>query len=81
MTTTNMRGRARRVLREKDGNVEVYLLELPIDSGYAWCEDFPACKDCWVMLERIAISAAYLRHEPLINEHGFPKASPEDPLN
>jgi hypothetical protein len=80
-TTTNMRGRVRRVLRENDGSVEVYLLELPIDSGDALCEDYPACKDCRVMLERVALSAGYLRHEPLINEHDFPKASPEDPLN
>jgi hypothetical protein len=33
-----------------------------------------------IMLERIAISTAYLRRVPLINEHGFPKASPDDPL-
>ena len=79
-TTTNMRGRVRRVLRENDGRVEVYLLQLPIDSGYALCEHYPACKDCRIMLERVAISTAYLRREPLINEHGFPKASPEDPL-
>lgn len=79
-TTTNMRGRVRRVLRENDGSVEVYLLQLPIDSGYALCEDYPACKDCRIMLERVAISTAYLRREPLINEHGFPKASREDPL-
>jgi hypothetical protein len=79
-TTTNMRGRVRRVLRENDGSVEVYLLELPIDSGHTLCENYPACKDCRIMLERVALSTAYLRHEPLINEHGFPKASPEDPL-
>ena len=80
-TTTNMRGRVRRVLRENDGSVEVYLLELPIDSAHTLCESYPACKDCRIMLERVALSTAYLRHEPLINEHGFPKASPEDPLN
>jgi hypothetical protein len=79
-TTTNMRGRVKRVLREMDGSVDVYLLGLPIDSGHAMCEDYPACKDCRIMLERVALSAAYLRHEPLINEHGFPKASLEDPL-
>jgi len=79
-TTTNMRGRVRRVLREDDGSVEVYLLELPVSSGNAFCENYPACKDCRFMLERVALSAAYLRHEPLINEHGFPKASPEDLL-
>jgi hypothetical protein len=38
--TTNMRGRVRRVLRENDGNVEVYLLQLLIDSGYALCKDY-----------------------------------------
>ena len=32
------------------------------------------------MLERVALSAAYLRNEPLINEHGFPKAPQGDPL-
>jgi len=79
-TTINMRGRVRRVLRENDGSVEVYLLEIPIDSGYALREHYPACKDCRIMLERVALSAAYVRQEPLINEHGFPKASPEDPL-
>lgn len=60
-TTTNMRGRVRRVLREMDGSVEVYLLRLPIDSGHAMCEDYPACKDCRTMLERVALSAAYIR--------------------
>lgn len=79
-TTTNMRGRVRRTLREDDGSVEVYLLQLPIDSGNALCEDYPSCKDCRIMLERIALSTAYLRYEPLINEHGFPKPSSEDPL-
>jgi hypothetical protein len=79
-TTTNMRGRVRRTLREDDGSVEVYLLQLPIDSGHAMCEHYPTCKDCRIMLERVALSTAYLRHEPLINEHGFPKASAEDPL-
>ena len=80
MTTTNMRGRVRRVLREDDGSVEVYLLELPIDSGHTSSENDPDCKDCRVMLERVALSTAYLRHEPLINEHGFPKVAPGDPL-
>jgi hypothetical protein len=80
MTTTNMKGRVRRVLREADGSVEVYLLQLPIDSAEALCEEGPACKDCRIMLERVALTAAYLRHEPLINEHGFPKPSRDDPL-
>jgi hypothetical protein len=81
MTTTNMKGRVRRVLREADGSVEVYLLQLPIDSGQAMCEQCPACKDCRIMLERIALTAAYMRHEPLINEHGFPKSSVGGPLH
>ncbi len=53
-TTTNMRGRVRRVLREMDGSAEVYLLGLPIDSANSMCEDYPACKDCRIMLERVA---------------------------
>lgn len=57
MTTANMKGRARRVLRETDGSAEVYLLQLPIDSGEAMCEECPACKDCRIMLERIALTA------------------------
>jgi hypothetical protein len=80
MTTTNMKSRVRRVLRERDGSVEIYLLQLPIDAGQAMCEKYPACKDCRIMLERVALTAAYLRHEPLINEHGFPKPSLDDPL-
>lgn len=39
-------------------SVEVYLLQLPSGSGSALCEDYPACKDCRIMLERIAISTA-----------------------
>jgi hypothetical protein len=70
-TTTNMRGRVRRVLRQNDGSVDVYLLQFPIDPGYALCEHYPACKDCRIMLERVSLSAAYVRHEPLINEHVF----------
>jgi len=79
-TTTNMRGRVRRALREDDGSVKVYLLQLPIDSGYAMCECYPACKNCRIMLERVALATGYLHHGPLINEHGFPKVSSEDPL-
>jgi hypothetical protein len=78
-TTTNMRGRVRRVLRD-DGSVEVYLLQLPINSGYAMCDRYPQCKDCRIMIERLAIATAYLRHEPLINEHGFPEPVPGDLL-
>lgn len=80
MTTTNMKARVRRVLRERDGEIEVYLLELPACSGLSWCEHYPACKDCRVMLERLALATAYLRREPLINEHGFPKVLEDNPL-
>jgi hypothetical protein len=37
-------------------------------------------QDGRIMIERVAIAAAYLRHEPLINEHGFPAAAPGDLL-
>jgi hypothetical protein len=79
-TTTNMRGRVKRVLRDSTGRVDLYLLQLPVNSRYAMCPRFPACKDCRIMIERVAIAAAYLRHEPLINEHGFPEASAGDLL-
>jgi hypothetical protein len=79
-TTTNMRGRVRRTMRENDGSVEVYLLELPIGSGSTLCKLNPACKDCRIMLERIALTSAFMKHEPLINEHGFPAPTPDDPL-
>jgi len=79
-TTTNMRGRVRRVMHDDGGSVEVYLLQLPIDSGYAMCDSYPKCKDCRIMIERVAIATAYLRHEPLINEHGFPRSVSGDPL-
>jgi hypothetical protein len=75
-----MRGRVRRVLRDDGGSLEVYLLQLPIYSGYAMCDSYPQCKDCRIMIERVAIATAYLRHEPLINEHGFPKSVSGDPL-
>ena len=32
------------------------------------------------MLERMALATAYMRHEPLINEHGFPKVLEGNPL-
>jgi hypothetical protein len=79
-TTTNMRGRVRRTMREDDGRVEVYLLELPIATGSSLCALDPVCKHCRIMLERMALSAAFLQHEPLINEHGFPEPAQDDPL-
>ena len=79
MTTTNMRGRVRRTCRAY-GSVVVHLLELPIQHLPEREVLDPHCKDCRITLERIALSAAYLRGEPLINEHGFPEYPPGDPL-
>jgi hypothetical protein len=79
MTTTNMRGRVRRTCRAGGGAV-VYLLELPIKHLPEREVLDPHCKDCRIALERLALSAAYLCGEPLINEHGFPEYPPGDPL-
>ena len=78
-TTSNMKGRVRRTCRA-GGSVTVYLLELPIEHIPGRGALDPDCKDCRITLERISLSAAYLRGEPLINEHGFPKYPSEDPL-
>lgn len=78
-TTTNMRGRVRRTCRV-GGGVVVYLLELPINHVPEREALDPYCKDCRIALERLALSAAYLRGEPLINEHGFPEYRADDPL-
>jgi hypothetical protein len=78
-TTPNMRGRIRRTCRAGGGAV-VYLLELPIKHLPEREELDQHCKDCRIALERLALSAAYLRGEPLINEHGFPEYPPGDPL-
>jgi hypothetical protein len=78
-TTTNMRGRIRRTCRVGGGAV-VYLLELPIKHLPEREALDPYCKDCRIALERLALSAAYLRGELLINEHGFPEYPPGDPL-
>jgi hypothetical protein len=78
-TTTNMRGRVRRTCRV-GGDVVVYILELPIKHLPDREALDPHCKDCRIVLERLALSAAYLRGEPLINEHGFPEYPPGDLL-
>jgi hypothetical protein len=79
MTTTNMRGRIRRTCRAGGGAV-TYLLELPVKHLPEGEALDPHCKDCRIVLERLALSTAYLRGEPLINEHGFPEYPPDDPL-
>jgi hypothetical protein len=78
-TTTNMRGRIRRTCRAGGGAV-VYLLDLPVKQLPEREALDPRCKDCRIALERLALSAAYLRGEPLINEHGFPECAADDPL-
>jgi hypothetical protein len=78
-TTSNMQGRIRRTYRA-GGSATVYLLQLPIKQLPQREALDPACKDCRIVLERLALSAAYLRGEPLINEHGFPRYPSDDPL-
>ena len=79
MTTTNMRGRIRRTCRA-GGSAVACLLELPIKHLPQREALDPHCTDCRITLERLALSAAYLRSEPPINEHGFPQYPPGDPL-
>jgi hypothetical protein len=79
MTTSNMRGRIRRTYRA-GGSAEVYLLELPVRQVPERDALDPGCKDCRIVLERLALTAAYLRGEHVINEHGFPGYPPGDPL-
>lgn len=80
-TTHNMKGRVRRTFRA-GGDVTVYWLELPIALPEVLYELDPRDKDDRIMLERIALTVAYLHGVPLINEHGFPPSVPEydDPL-
>lgn len=81
MTTANMKGRVRRTFRA-GGDVSVYWLELPIALPEVLYDLDPSDKDDRTMLERIALTVAYLHGVPLINEHGFPPSLPEhnDPL-
>jgi hypothetical protein len=79
MTTSNMRGRIRRSHRA-GCSAEVYLLELPIRQAPQREALNPGCKDCRIVLERLALTAAYLRGEHVINEHGFPVYESIDPL-
>lgn len=78
-TTTNMRDRIRRTYRA-GGSSAVWTLRLPIERSPEGEPLDPAIKDCRVMLERLAISAAYLHGEHLINERGFPEYPPSHPL-
>jgi hypothetical protein len=72
MTTTNMRGRIRRTCRA-GGSAVAYLLELPIKHLPQREELDPRRKDCRITLERLALSAAYLRGEPLIKRTRVPR--------
>ena len=78
-TTSNMRGRIRRTYRA-GGSAEVYLLELPVRQVPEREALDPGCKDCRIALERLALTAAYLREEHVINEHGFPRYLAGNPL-
>lgn len=78
-TTANTRGRIRRTYRA-GGNAAVWSLRLPIQRSPEREPLDPAIKDCRIMLERLAISAAYLHGEHLINERGFPEYPPGQPL-
>jgi len=74
-----MRGRIRRTCRA-GGSAVVYLLDLPVKQLPDREALDPRCKDCRIALERLALSTAYMRGEPLINEHGFPEYPADDPL-
>jgi hypothetical protein len=78
-TTANMRGRINRTCRA-GGHAVVYLLDLPVKQLPEREALDARCKDCRIALERLALSTAYLRGEPLINEHGFPEYPTGDPL-
>jgi hypothetical protein len=70
-TTSSMRGRIRRTYRA-GGSAMVYLLQLPLKQLPDREALGPRCKDCRIMLERLALSAAYLRGEHLINNTDSP---------
>ena len=78
-TSANMRGRIRRTYRA-GGSAAVWLLKLPVEQSPGRDPLDPAIKDCRIMLERLAISAAYLHGEHVINERGFPEYPPGHPL-
>jgi hypothetical protein len=79
MTIRNMRGRIRRTCRT-GGSAVACLLELPVKHLPEKEALDPHCKNCRIVLERLALPAAYLRGEPVINEHGFPGYPSGDPL-
>ena len=76
-TTSNMRARVRHTFNV-GGSADVYRLELPIGQAFGLPELEPSRKSSRIMLERIAIVAAYLQGAPLINEGGFPGIIDED---
>lgn len=78
-TTENMLGRIRRTYRA-GGSAAAWSLKLPIQLSPEREPLDPAIKDCRIMLERLAISAAYLHGEHVINERGFPEYPPGHPL-
>jgi hypothetical protein len=77
MTIRNMRGRIRPTCRA-GGSTVACLLELPLRHLPEKEALDPHCENCRIVLERLALSAAYLRGEPVINEHGFPGYPSDD---
>jgi hypothetical protein len=78
-TTANMHGRIRRTYRA-GGSAAVWTLKPPIERLPEREPLDPAIERCRIMLERLAISTAYLHGERLINERGFPEYPPGHPL-
>jgi len=66
-----MKGRLTRTFRE-GGEAVIYILQLPLEQCPARERLDPDRKGHRIMIERLAISSAYLRGEQLINEGGFP---------
>ena len=64
MTIRNMRGRIRRTCRA-GGIAVACLLGLPVKHLPEREALDPHCKDCRIVLQRLALSAAYLRGEPV----------------
>ncbi|HTQ91209.1 MAG TPA: hypothetical protein VMK84_17125, partial [Streptosporangiaceae bacterium] len=79
MTSTNMRGRLTRTLRA-GGEAVIYRLQLPLEQAHVGERLDLDRKDHRIMVERLAISAAYLQGEQLINEGGFPAYPKGHPL-
>lgn len=72
----NMKGRFWRTFNN-GGMASVYLLA---EVGSKGCQVLSINSDDLFILERIALTTAFLMGLPLINEKGYPRPSSEDPL-